>query len=64
MSDTYSFYKLTDSGWQNSIRHNVSLNKAYIKQEERPKDAPGKGRYWTIQPGRGNSSRARQNENL
>jgi len=50
ISDTYSFYSASDAGWQNSIRHNLSLNKAFIKQE-RPKDDPGKGNYWAIQPG-------------
>jgi forkhead transcription factor HCM1 len=50
ISDTYSFYGALDAGWQNSIRHNLSLNKAFIKQE-RPKDDPGKGNYWAIQPG-------------
>ncbi|PSS10658.1 hypothetical protein M430DRAFT_177497 [Amorphotheca resinae ATCC 22711] len=50
ISDTYSFYSPSDAGWQNSIRHNLSLNKAFIKQE-RPKDDPGKGNYWAIQQG-------------
>jgi forkhead transcription factor HCM1 len=50
ISDTYTFYNASDAGWQNSIRHNLSLNKAFIKQE-RPKDDPGKGNYWAIQPG-------------
>jgi forkhead transcription factor HCM1 len=50
ISDTYRFYSASDAGWQNSIRHNLSLNKAFIKQE-RPKDDPGKGNYWAIQPG-------------
>lgn len=50
ISDSYSFYKADDAGWQNSIRHNLSLNKAFIKQE-RPKDDPGKGNYWVIEPG-------------
>jgi hypothetical protein len=50
ISDTYKFYSATDAGWQNSIRHNLSLNKAFIKQE-RPKDDPGKGNYWAIEPG-------------
>jgi forkhead transcription factor HCM1 len=51
ISESYSFYrKSPDGGWQNSVRHNLSLNKAFTKQE-RPKDDPGKGHYWSIQPG-------------
>lgn len=47
ISDSFSFYNLKDTGWQNSIRHNLSLNNKFIKQE-RPKDDPGKGSYWAI----------------
>ncbi|PSN60193.1 forkhead box protein J2 [Corynespora cassiicola Philippines] len=51
ISDTFAFYRNTqDTGWQNSIRHNLSLSKSFSKQE-RPKDDPGKGHYWRINAG-------------
>ncbi|KAF2446092.1 forkhead box protein J2 [Karstenula rhodostoma CBS 690.94] len=51
ISDTFAFYRNSqDTGWQNSIRHNLSLSKAFNKME-RPKDDPGKGHYWVINEG-------------
>lgn len=48
ISSNFSHYKKSDMGWQNLIRHNLSLNKAFTKSE-RCKD--GKGHYWQIEPG-------------
>ncbi|KAF2128544.1 forkhead transcription factor-like protein [Dothidotthia symphoricarpi CBS 119687] len=51
ISDTFAFYRNSpETGWQNSIRHNLSLSKSFSKQE-RPKDDPGKGHYWIINAG-------------
>ncbi|CAO1615315.1 unnamed protein product [Parajaminaea phylloscopi] len=50
ISSVHPFFERGDRGWQNSIRHNLSLNKSFIKVE-REASIPGKGGWWAIKPG-------------
>ncbi|KAK6176116.1 hypothetical protein SNE40_014460 [Patella caerulea] len=45
----FPYYKMADSHWKNSIRHNLSLNKRFEKISRRPNES-GKGGYWRIKP--------------
>ncbi|CAL9733374.1 forkhead transcription factor Hcm1p [Monosporozyma servazzii] len=45
ISSHFPFFQLKDSSWQNSIRHNLSLNEGFIKTM---KSSDGKGHFWQV----------------
>lgn len=47
----FPYFKKGDKGWQNSIRHNLSLNECFIKiPREVSSSSERKGNFWALNP--------------
>ncbi|PFX19836.1 Forkhead box protein Q1 [Stylophora pistillata] len=46
--ENYEFFRGAYQGWRNSVRHNLSFNKCFVKILKDPSRPWGKDNYWTV----------------
>uniref|UniRef100_UPI00358F29E6 uncharacterized protein n=1 Tax=Myxine glutinosa TaxID=7769 RepID=UPI00358F29E6 len=46
--DNFPYFAHTTTGWKNSVRHNLSLNKCFRRVERDKKQGTGKGSLWCV----------------
>ncbi|KAL6713437.1 transcription factor [Lecanora helva] len=63
IKEHYAYYRYASTGWQNSIRHNLSLSASFYKFPRRH-DQSGKGMMWALDSTHREATLATANKNL